>query len=77
MGPESRHWFARKLGYEHPEEMPFAVDIPVAGQPYDLSRTQSYRAAAKGVFGPLIIIGGRKKVSTMQLMKRVLGEAAN
>jgi hypothetical protein len=59
-----------------PDQVPLVLDIPVAGKAAaDMSPPQSYRAAAKGSFGPLVRIGSRNKVPTLGLLRRMSGGA--
>ena len=73
---ELKRMLASRLGVE-PDQVPLVLDIPDAGRAAaDLTRPQSYRAAANGSFGPLVEFGGRKKVSTLGLLRKMSGKAA-
>jgi hypothetical protein len=71
-----RRALAKALGFENPEELPLALDVPAAGKAaYNLGRARSYAAAKDGSL-PTVEIAGRLRVPTYALLKKLSGEAA-
>jgi glutamate-1-semialdehyde aminotransferase len=53
-----------------PDLVPLTLSVPVAGALLGLTRPTAYRLAMTGGF-PLVDIGGRRKVSTAELERRL------
>jgi hypothetical protein len=72
---ETKRWFAAKLGFENPDDLPLTLTIEQAGRPVGMNKQAAYRAAAAGDM-PVIEFGGRKRVPTVAWLRIVAGEVS-